>query len=468
MLTNKRSRGDESDGAAESSARSRQRVQPSTNTIIDRILQATDWRALFEVRTNFGDGNSDSIEAQWAARSVRNRLMRVAHPDRATDDVSMQRANAATSNINLLWEQAMRAFEPSGTSVSSHNDAAVQGMPTFGLGPSGMLMPPPSQPAAIEPGGALEILKRACALGERPPSMLERPELGVYVGFGNLDTLRSCKFLPMATNRCISQDVVAQRVAQNLARLRERGAYFDFGQISLVAVKNPSSEQYIEEDGQRYARFYVLDGQHRLTAMGELARERPNVPIWFELSVKVVADKAAANEALLHMQHCYHADPKCFFTRDDEADVASRVLDLAKLAWPNVFSTSAGARSSFARPQRPTIRPKLDDGLLFDVLRDTKLLFEVIRQQTLADGSELRPGTRPSVLFDALRAVNDAIRCAGPPGNVAQRTFAACAERHNGCYLGLYRRDETGAKIMERLRGLQVVPQDASCPLDAD
>ena len=60
--------------------------------------------------------------------------------------------------------------------------------------------------------------------------MIERPELGSFVGFGNLDTLRRCRFLPMATNRCISQDVVAQRVGQNLAHLRKTGAYLDFGQ----------------------------------------------------------------------------------------------------------------------------------------------------------------------------------------------------------------------------------------------
>ncbi len=299
--------------------------------------------------------------------------------------------------------------------------------------------------------------------------MLERPELGVFVGFGNLDTLRGCKFLPMATNRCVSQDVVAQRVAQNLARLRERGTYFDFGQISLVAVRWPPTEQYVEAEGRRFARFYVLDGQHRLTTMGELASERPNVPIWFELSVRVVEDKAAANEALLHMQHCYPADPKCFFTLDDEAEVASRTLDLARLAWPRVFASSGAARSMFARPSRPTIRPKLDDGLFFDLLRDTRLLVEVHRQATMADGSRLLPSARPQVLFDAVRVVNDAIRDDGPPGTVAPRTFAACRERHDGCFLGLYRRDDTGVKIMAALKSRHAVPQEAHCcPLEAD
>ena len=124
-----------------------------------------------------------------------------------------------------------------------------------------------------------------------PPMMLHRPELNEYTGFGQIETLRACRFWPMATNRCVSQDVVAQRVAQNLRRLRETGTYCDFGQILLVAVSSPAEEQYVEEGRgearQRFARFYVLDGQHRLSTMLELARERPNAPIWFKLSIKV-------------------------------------------------------------------------------------------------------------------------------------------------------------------------------------
>jgi hypothetical protein len=339
---------------------------------------------------------------------------------------------------------------------------------------SGQLLPPPSSailpatPCAVEPGGALELLARASRVeGGRPPAMLERPELGVFVGFGNLDTLRSCRFLPMATNRCVSQEVVAQRVAENLHSLARTGSYHDFGQISLVAVRT-ASEQFVEEGGRRLARFYVLDGQHRLTTMGELARERPNVPIWFELSVKVVPDKAAANAALLHMQHCYRADPKCFFTADDEAEVASHALDLARLAWPRVFSEASGRASSFTRPSRPVIRPKLTDGLFFDVLRDTKLLREVLCQTHMRDGSPLLSSARPQVLFDALKRVNDAIAAAGAPRAVSQRTFNACAEKLSGCYLGLYRRDETGARTMEMLRVAEVVPNDAACPMDAD
>ena len=93
---------------------------------------------------------------------------------------------------------------------------------------------------------------------------------------------------------------------------------------------------------------------------------------------------------------------------------------------------------------------------------------QVVRQTSLADGSPLLPSQRPRLLFDALKAVNEALRAAGPPGAVSQRTWSACVERHNGCFLGLYRRDETGAKTIEMLRRARVVPQEAACPIDHD
>eukprot|EP00961_Rhodomonas_salina_P252256 3409863-Rhodomonas_salina.1 len=168
----------------------------------------------------------------------------------------------------------------------------------------------------------------------------------------------------MSTNRCISQDVVAQRVAKNLAQLRRTGKYCDFGHISLLAVRTPSSEQFFETHDrvgvQRRARFYVLDGQHRIQTMIELARERPNVTVAFALSVKVVDNKAEANEALLHVQNTFHPDPRCFFAEDKEGEVAALTLDFAKIQWPNVFS---GADvSSFDRPRSVVRRPMLEDG----------------------------------------------------------------------------------------------------------
>ena len=189
------------------------RARLTHGDIISRIASATDWSELFE-----RDDTLTMEDQLINMRAVRNRLVRMAHPDRASNERERQLATAASANLNRLWDQAL------------HSEASVEQKVLSGAALS-LLLPRPSP--AVEPGGSLEMLTNACVVqNSQPPTMLERPELGVFVGFGNLDTLRRCRFVPMATNRCISQDVVAQRVGQNLKRLREEGSYFDFGQSS--------------------------------------------------------------------------------------------------------------------------------------------------------------------------------------------------------------------------------------------
>ena len=346
--------------------------------------------------------------------------------------------HAATVRINRLWDQASASLAPSGPSQETRPAPSTALRITM----SGVV---------VEPGGSLEMLSRATIAN--PPAMLKRPGGDFYVGFGSLETLKGCRFLPMSTNRCISQDVVAQRVSENLARLREEGEYYDFGQISLVAVATPSSEQYVEEqpaamsstalvtDGgcseggrNRFARFYVLDGQHRLSTMIELARERPNVPIWFDLSIRVAPDKESANAALLHMQQTYRADPKCFFAADGEPYVSKRPPSLPpsttarphilcppgccpvclrrggrdcrahtrsrRLAWPGAFDAASASLSSFARPVRQPFDLSLTTGS-FSMCCATHLLAEI--KQWASNRSALHPAGRPAVLFDALK-----------------------------------------------------------------
>ena len=64
--------------------------------------------------------------------------------------------------------------------------------------------------------------------------------------------------------------------------------------------------------------------QHRLTTITELLHEPGQRPdVHFQISVKVVRNKEAANDALFAMQRCYMPDPRCFFSRDREGFVAA-------------------------------------------------------------------------------------------------------------------------------------------------
>ena len=441
--------------AGSSGAAAEKRTRGSSRRIgldatLDRVLAASDWRTLFLVEAELA---SEGGGVEVAARAVRNRLVQVIHPDHVPLEHKL-RATQAAQHLNMLWDQARLHFS-GGESADDQqaDDTSLTG--AAAAAPGAWLL------TGIEqPGGSLDLLEREVRKG----TMLKRREINTYVGFGATETLELCRFLPMATNRCISQDVVAQRVNENLKRWRERGSYVNFGQISVVAVRQPATEQVCLEPGdgfggpQRcFARFYVLDGQHRLRTMEQLRLEQQDVPIWFELSVKVVDDKNAANEELLLMQNCYRADPRCFFLEDDEAELASRTLDLAKLTWPNAFSSSSAA--SFKRVQRPINRPRLDDGLFFDLLRDTRLLAAARCHSCPAN--EL-----PKLLFDALTAVNDAIEEIAEENQiVADSTIATCTGRLGGCFLGLYRRDSSGQKIIKALTEAGKVPDDATCPL---
>jgi hypothetical protein len=84
------------------------------------------------------------------------------------------------------------------------------------------------------------------------------------------------------------------------------------------------------------------------------------------------------------------------------------VQDLAKLTWPRAFERAAAAAASpFSRaPQRPINRPYLDDGIFFDLLRDSRLL-------GAARASGFALSRRPALLFDRLSEINDTLQGLG-------------------------------------------------------
>lgn len=357
----------------------------------------------------------------------------------------------------------------------------------------------PVHPSFVK-GGVIELLDLLAAAVDREgrpkqPELLYSPNLGSYTGFARAGMLKdNAVFEAMAANRCVSTEVIATRTAENCRKRISGSAYHDFGLISFAVVRYDAAggrtAQYEEKldaasgHARRLPLFYVLDGQHRLTTMLELmdsetwvglpdevrqkhATDAEN--IFFQISVKVVEDKASANAALMQMQDCYPPDKRCFFTADQEANVASGALELAKLAWPRAFiRLDVRGKKNKLVPERP----KLDDGCFFDFLRDTNLL-------TLAASSSLALPEKVRYLFDHLKVVNDAVQRGGPPGKLSRDMFNSCSIITSGCYLGYYRHDSNGVDLMTRLLQATdersqlapdstgrkpVLPDTASCP----
>jgi hypothetical protein len=72
----------------------------------------------------------------------------------------------------------------------------------------------------------------------------------------------------MSSNRCVNEDVVAQRVATNLRHKARTGEYCDFGQLVLLVLQPEPSPK-----------FYIMDGQHRFATMRRLHQLDPTHPV---------------------------------------------------------------------------------------------------------------------------------------------------------------------------------------------
>ena len=191
------------DNDADVPANRRQRTG-IVDDVYTRIMSSKNWQDLFEV-----DSSVPTDEAQeMHARAIRNRLFRASHPDRAVqDEESQQRAHQATVRINQLWDQACSFFAAPVHAAVEHSNQPGNGAAVSSTLLVSRFLAAPDLPN--EPCGSLEMLAKACRM--QPPAMLQTPQLDAYTGFGSFDTLRSCRFLAMSTNRCVSQDVVAQR-----------------------------------------------------------------------------------------------------------------------------------------------------------------------------------------------------------------------------------------------------------------
>ena len=199
-ISGKRSRADD---AVESLPSARPRLD-SVSSVLAHIAASTSWQELFEVGDD-GAADDGASDLHTRARAVRNRLVRVAHPDRCTSSDTRLEAQRATANLNRLWDEACRHFAPSGGSSGGNDGPCGAQLGTWCAG----LLPSPLTPAA-ELGGSLELLARASRIeGNRPPAMLEVSSLcEKRSGPIRLSVLRdgSCTLawptLPMPTTLC--------------------------------------------------------------------------------------------------------------------------------------------------------------------------------------------------------------------------------------------------------------------------
>ncbi|KAJ1472150.1 hypothetical protein T484DRAFT_1915230, partial [Baffinella frigidus] len=220
----------------------------------------------------------------------------------------------------------------------------------------------------------------------RAGTLIHSSNLNTFIGFAEFLSIDRCHFEPMGTNRAVSAEVVAARVARNISAMRAKGKYLDFATIFLIVVQGDDVEVV---GGTTVPKFYVSDGQHRLETMKELAR-MSRAPIHFQLRCKVCADFKEAMEELFIVQETYPPDARCFFKQRDENRLASAILAQARERWPALFKVDANASKSWeeanGRVRSDPKRPKLNDAIVFDILRFTGTLTAAVALLTEPQG----------------------------------------------------------------------------------
>ena len=341
-----------------------------------------------------------------AATVVKNRLLRLCHPDRARlsraggegaggagrsgeggNELLWSLRNAATAHVVAQWSRLKPFFpggagRPCGSGEGGQAGASERGQGAqAGLSESSDLCVGIVRTGGGGVGGAVEGLDRMARTG----NLLHNPDIGTYIGFGEYLSMTGCVFEPLGTNRVVSPDVIARRVAANLSEQASSGRYCQFGSISLCAVRGDDSVDdsgHVEHAGVEggaprsaggtTAKFFVLDGQHRLGVMRELRQINPATPIHFELRCTVVQSGEEATACLHAMQDAYPPDARLFFDGRVENVLASHLLDFARHRWPLLFREELprewSERRGTLRMDPP--RPFLNAGVFFDLVRD--------------------------------------------------------------------------------------------------
>ena len=439
---------------------------------LQKIIDTRDARKLFGVDSSTEDSFS-------AASAARIRLIKMSHPDRARQhqQALWQLRNEASAHINALWKVFQGSLHTEGSGQSEGTGAADpgEGAGAWIADPSG------AQGAQRRSGGAQFAIdlaseqNAACTgrvstggAGAGPATkmlqqlwqngeLLRREELQTYIGFGEYRHMQGCVFEPLGTNRAVNLDVVQKRVQKNLESLREKQRYCDFGTISLCVVVGD------DMTSNSCAKYYILDGQHRIAVMQSLKELRPDVALWFQLRCKVVYSNQEATQELFSMQDCHPPDPRCFFENREENEMASLLLDFAKIRWPQVFKADKHAVKSFEEkkgslPKDPA-RPFLNDGLFFDLIRDFGVLAAILHVYR-AEGSQQHRdhSVCAAAGLRRLEKISDAIAGVHELGEIefgAAATWESC--RQKNCFLGMYKYDKDGERLLQQLAASGVI-----------
>ena len=195
-------------------------------------------------------------------------------------------------------------------------------------------------------------------------NLLYNKVIDKYVGFMNINTLNiQCEV--MASNRIMNDKVIELRVKENKEEFRKTGKLLDFGAAILVVIREHNDDK-----------FYVADGQHRISTLYKLKEEKITDDLWIAVNVKMVNTEKEAREYLRLFQKQYPPDIRMFSENMKERNKKTEIINMFRNMYPNAFTVYDKREltkindSSTENYRIEVERPNLSDGLLCNLYRD--------------------------------------------------------------------------------------------------
>ena len=211
-----------------------------------------------------------------------------------------------------------------------------------------------------------------------------------YIGYIDCNNFE-LDFGNIEINRIINEDVVNNRVSENIKYYNKNKKFCDFGNAILsLNLNNPT-------------KLYIIDGQHRLKTLKKIKniirtdgqdQIKPNIDIDNEkfkktalniaITIIVFETTIECQKYLKHFQNQYHSDLRLFsFDEKYKREQLEKLINLFKGRYKERFikyEKDLENQIKFHKAIKEVNKPNLSDGIVADFLKNEYLKIDIFNK----------------------------------------------------------------------------------------
>ena len=208
-----------------------------------------------------------------------------------------------------------------------------------------------------------------------------------YIGYIDCNNFE-LDFGNIEINRIINEDVVNNRVSENIKYYNKNKKFCDFGNAILsLNLDNPT-------------KLYIIDGQHRLKTLKKIKniirtdgqdQIKPNIDIDNEkfkktalniaITIIVFTSTIECQKYLKHFQNQYHSDLRLFsFDEKYKREQLEKLINIFKVRYKERFikyEKDLENQIKFHKAIKEVNKPNLSDGIVADFLKNEYLKIDI-------------------------------------------------------------------------------------------